>query len=101
LECDYIYPLAQAVRDGVCRIPKIVAIDNDNIRYTNTSGELTHYNTLRELLSDTNTAYADLLHNESIITFTLQQTINRLQSIRQYNPRAAGLIVASSIQHAH
>jgi superfamily II DNA or RNA helicase len=101
LECDYIYPLAQAVRDGVCRIPKIVAIDNDNIRYTNTSGGLTHHNTLRELLSDTNTTYADLLYNESIITFTLQQAINRLQSIRQYNPRAAGLIVASSIQHAH
>jgi superfamily II DNA or RNA helicase len=101
LECDYIYPLARAVKDKVCRIPKIIAIDNDNIRYTNTSGETAHYNTLRELLSDTNTTYADLLHNEFIITFTLQQAINRLQSIRHYNPRAAGLIVASSIQHAH
>jgi len=37
LKCDYIYPLAQAVRDGVCRTPKIIAIDNDNIQYTNTS----------------------------------------------------------------
>lgn len=101
LECDYIYPLAQAVRDGVCRVPKIVAIDNDNIQYTNTSGESSHYNTIRELFSDTNTTYADLLQNESIITFTLQQAINRLQSIRQHNPRAAGLVVASSIQHAH
>ena len=101
LECDYIYPLSRAIRDNVCRIPKVIAIDNDNILFTNTSGESTRYKTIRELLSGTNTSYTDLLCNEDIIKFTLKQAINRLDNIRQHNPQAAGLIVASSISNAH
>jgi superfamily II DNA or RNA helicase len=31
IQCDYIYGLKEAVRDRVCRNPKIVLIDNDFI----------------------------------------------------------------------
>lgn len=101
LECDYIYYLARAIADGVCRTPKVVAIDNDHICHTNTQGESTDYGSIRELLNSTDISYSNLLYHEPIVTFTLQQSINRLQSIRLDNPRAAGLIVASSVNHAY
>lgn len=101
LECDYIYPLAQAIKDKVCRIPEIVAIDNDSITHTNSAGESTNYNSLSEVLSNTKISYADLLYHDSIIEYTLKKAVRRLGSIHQRNPRAAGLIVASSIHHAH
>lgn len=101
LECDYIYPLAQAIKDKVCRIPKIVAIDNDSITHTNSAGESTNYGSLSEVLSNTNINYSDLLYHDSIVEYILKQAIRRLDSIHQKNPRAAGLIVASSIHHAH
>jgi superfamily II DNA or RNA helicase len=34
IQCDYIYGLKEAVTDGVCRKPKIVLIDNDEISVT-------------------------------------------------------------------
>ena len=40
------------------------------------------------------------MYHQDIISFTLKQAINRLNSIRLHNPRAGGLIVASSIHHA-
>jgi len=101
LECDYIYPLAQAIKDKVCRIPEIVAIDNDSITHTNSAGESTNYNSLSEVLSNTKISYADLLYHDSIVEYTLKQAVRRLGSIHQRNPRAAGLIVTSSIHHAH
>ena len=101
LECDYIYPLTQAIKDKVCRIPKIVAIDNDSITHKNSAGESTSYSSLSEVLSNANINYSDLLYHDSIVEYTLRQAIRRLDSIHQKNPRAAGLIVASSIHHAH
>ncbi len=101
LECDYIYPLERAIYDGVCRTPKVVAIDNDQICHINDTSEPMNYSSIRELLEDTNVSYSDLLNHRSIITFILQQSVERLNSIRQHNPRAAGLIVASSIKHAY
>lgn len=101
LECDYIYPLAQAIKDKVCRTPKIVAIDNNSITYTNSAGESNNYSSLSEVLSNTNINYFDLLYHDSIVEYTLRQAIRRLDFIHQKNPRAAGLIVASSIHHAH
>lgn len=101
LECDYIYSLTQAIRDGVCRIPKVVAIDNDHIRHTNRADESEEYSSIGELLENTDVRYSDLLHHSSIVTFILQQSVEKLQSIRLQNPRAAGLIVASSIYHAY
>ncbi len=101
LECDYIYSLAQAIHDGVCRIPKVVAIDNDQIRHTNRADEPEEYGSIGELLENTDVRYSDLLHHSSIVTFMLQQSVEKLQSIRQQNPQAAGLIVASSVHHAY
>jgi len=101
LECDYIYPLEQAILDGVCRIPKVIAIDNDHIRYTDTVDDSVDYKSIRELLSDTSVSYSDLLQHRSMIIFILRQSIERLHAIRQHNPRAAGLVVASSVKHAY
>ncbi len=101
LQCDYIYPLSRAIADGVCRTPKVVAIDNDHIGYTQSGGEITSYKSIRDLLCHTEINYSDLLHNAPIVTFIIQQSINRLNGIRQHNPRAAGLIVASSVDHAY
>lgn len=101
LECDYIYPLAQAIKDKVCRIPKIVAIDNDSITHINSAGKSTNYSSINEVLSNTSANYSDLLYHDAIVEYTIKQAVRRLDSIHQKNPRAAGLIVASSIHHAY
>jgi superfamily II DNA or RNA helicase len=31
IECDYVYGLEKAITDNVCRVPQIIAIDNDKI----------------------------------------------------------------------
>ncbi len=33
--CDYIYSLQQAITDKVCRLPKVVLVDNDKIELKN------------------------------------------------------------------
>jgi superfamily II DNA or RNA helicase len=101
LECDYIYPLAQAIHDDVCRTPKVIAIDNDAIHFSDNAGNAAHYTSIRGLLSDTKTSYSDLLHNKAIVKFALGQAIGRLENVRKKNPQAGGLIVASSINHAY
>lgn len=101
LECDYIYPLTRAVKEGVCRIPKIIVIDNDKINHTNSQNELSDYGSIQELLNKTTVSYTDLLNHKAIVTFILKQSIERLHTIRGLNPDAAGLIVASSVDHAY
>jgi len=101
LQCDYTYSLAQAISDKVCRTPKVVAIDNNHIHYTDSAGQSTNYNNIQQLLANTDVSYSDLLCHETIVTYILKQAMNRLQRTRQLNPRAAGLIVASSVSHAY
>lgn len=98
--CNYTYSLQQAVKDSVCRNPKIVLIDNEEISVINEDKETKIYNSLRQLLKNPTVSYQELIKHEVVIDYILAQGVNKLSEIRRENPNAAGLLVASSVEHA-
>lgn len=97
--CDYIYGLKQAVLDNVCRIPQIVAVDNDRVTITN-DGEKQSFNSFSDLLSQNVIPYSDIVQNEQVAEQLLNKAIDKLFEIRMINRNAGGLVVTSSIIHA-
>ena len=100
IQCDYAYGLADAVRDGVCRKPTIVLIDNDKIQVELTSKAPVSFPSIAQALKDSPLQYTDLLLNETVQKFLLKKSIAKLDTIRAHNPQAGGLVVASSVEHA-
>lgn len=97
--CDYSYGLKQAVIDDVCRIPQIVAVDNDLITVTDNEEEKSFISFL-SLLSQRIIPYSTIVKNELVIEQVLNRAIDKLVEIREINDDAGGLVVASSISHA-
>jgi len=100
IECNYTYSLQQAVNDGVCRNPKIVLIDNEEISVSTVKREIKTYTSLQALLKNPSISYQELIKHEVVINYIIAQGVSKLGAIRLYNPNAAGLIVASSVEHA-
>ncbi|MCC4834771.1 DEAD/DEAH box helicase family protein [Shewanella sp. 10N.7] len=100
IQCDYIYGLREAVADGVCRSPKIVLIDNDEISVTDEENETKMFNSLDALFKGSLVTYQSIIKNDTAIRHALTLATNKLDDIRLQNPNAAGLVVASSIEHA-
>lgn len=100
IQCNYSYSLQQAVEDRVCRNPKIVLIDNEEISVTTNQKETKTYTSLKALLKNPSISYQDLIKNEVVINYIIAQGVRKLADIRQSTPEAAGLIVASSVEHA-
>ncbi|WP_348236104.1 DEAD/DEAH box helicase [Vibrio parahaemolyticus] len=97
--CNYQYTLKQAVADDVCRRPKIVLIDCES-PVVNTNGETLTYNSIHELVETEDLNYSSILSSWKATHYLLSEAVNKLNRIRQLNPAAGGLIVASSIKHA-
>jgi superfamily II DNA or RNA helicase len=97
--CDYRYGLKEAIQDRVCRMPEIIAIDNDNILVSD-NNEHFSYSSFLDLLSQAILPYQEIIENEDVIGQLLQRANNRLQSIRNNNHDAGGLVVAYSVDHA-
>jgi len=100
IQCDYVYGLKEAVRDGVCRNPKIVLIDNEELLVTNQDNEIQTFSSFDDLFKGSSISYQSVIKNDLAIHHSLSLAIDKLESIRQLNPSAAGLVVASSIAHA-
>ena len=100
IQCDYVYGLKEAVADGVCRRPQIVLIDNDKISVTDEENETKTFNSLDSLFKGSLVSYQSIIKNDVAIRHALTLATNKLDDIRQHNPNAAGLVVASSIEHA-
>ncbi|MCO1336594.1 DEAD/DEAH box helicase family protein, partial [Microbulbifer sp. OS29] len=99
VHCDYRYGLAQAITDNVCREPSIIAIDNSSTQITDDSK--THcYPSFKDLLSQSDCSYQDLLDNEVLITEVLRRAAHQLDNLRKSAPNAGGLIVTTSVSHA-
>jgi superfamily II DNA or RNA helicase len=95
LICDYQYSLSQAIRDNVCREPKIVLVDSDSI----SDGHET-YGSIAEFVKQTHSTYQEVLNNDSALRYLLKLAVLKLSEIRASNPTAGGLVVASSVKHA-
>ncbi|AZZ77756.1 diguanylate cyclase [Pseudomonas sp. RU47] len=104
LICDYRYGLQEAIADGVCRSPRIVVLDNNMVRLTetlSTEGTVTTYPSIARLLSESPVSYEDLLFHDDILRQILFLGCTKLREIRERHPEAGGLVVATNIEHAH
>lgn len=104
LICDYRYGLREAIADGVCRSPRITLLDNQKVKLIE---ELATENTVRlfpsiaKLLVGSPVTYEKLLRHDEMIDQLLRLGCARLDELRQSKPDAAGLVVATDIEHAH
>lgn len=98
--CDYVYGLADAIRDKVCRTPQIVVTDNNDISMHEEDGTVSSFRSFSELLSETSCPYQKIVENEEVIRHLILQANNKLTEIRKENPSAGGLVIASSVAHA-
>ncbi|WED25755.1 DEAD/DEAH box helicase family protein [Vibrio sp. DW001] len=96
---DYQYTLKQAIADNVCRSPKIVLIDNENL---SVSGDETteSFSSILEMIKQTKTSYQSVVHNQKAMEYLLWSGCKKLAEIRLEKASAGGLVVASSVQHA-
>ena len=98
ITCDYVYGLSEAILDDVCRVPQIFAIDNNNISVVD--DETRTFTSFKSLLSQSIIPYPEIIENKKVIKYMISSAQKKLNSIRDANVDAAGLIVASSINHA-
>jgi superfamily II DNA or RNA helicase len=99
ISCDYVYGLAQAIQDDVCRVPQIIAVDNNHISVVD-DNETKTFTSFKCLLSQSIISYQEIIENEKVIKYLISSAQKKLSSIRAKNSDAAGLIVASSVEHA-
>ena len=99
ISCDYVYGLAEAIRDDVCRVPQIIAVDNNNISVTDDE-ETKTFTSFKCLLTQSVTPYQDIIENEKVMEYVISSANKKLMVLRKVNSDAAGLIVASSVEHA-
>jgi superfamily II DNA or RNA helicase len=99
ISCDYVYGLSEAISDDVCRVPQIIAIDNNNISVVD-DHETKTFTSFKCLLSQSIIPYQEVIENEKVIKYVISSAQKKLSSIRVINSDAAGLIVASSVDHA-
>ena len=99
IECDYVYGLSEAIDDNVCRIPQVIIIDNDNISITE-KNETRSFCCFKDLLSLSVFPYQEVIKNDRVMIHLIELANQKLSSIRKVNPNAAGLVVASSVEHA-
>ncbi len=95
LICDYQYSLSQAIRDNVCREPKIVLVDSNSISYGHDT-----YGSIAEFVKQAQSTYQEVLNNDSALRYLLKLAVLKLSEIRASNSTAGGLVVASSVKHA-
>ncbi len=100
IHCDYSYGLAEAVSDQVCRKPNVVLIDNEELVASNYDGSKDTYPSVSEYLSGSGEPYGSLLNSESVLLYILRLACQKLNEVRLSVPDAAGLVVASTVQHA-
>ncbi|SDU25063.1 Superfamily II DNA or RNA helicase [Pseudomonas pohangensis] len=103
LICDYRYGLRDAVADGVCRSPRIVLLDNEKVKVTEEMGadsSVKLFPSFAKLLWESPVTYEELLRHDEVIDQLLDLGCIKLNELRLIKPDAAGLVVATDIEHA-
>jgi superfamily II DNA or RNA helicase len=99
IHCDHKYGLLEAIKDGVCRVPHITALDNHKITVT-THNETSIYSSFADLLASSSCVYKDVIEHPNVIEHLLNLTKAKLDQLRKSYPDTGGLIVAASVDHA-
>ncbi len=103
LICDYRYALKEAIADGVCRSPRIVLLDNQKVKLTEeleTESTVRLFPSIAKLLGESPVTFEELLRHDEVIDQLLTLGCAKLDELRQIKPDAAGLVVATDIEHA-
>lgn len=103
LICDYCYGLKEAIADGVCRSPRIILLDNQNVKLTEGLGQesiVRLFPNIGMLLDESPVTYDALVRHDEVIAKLLEQGSEKLNDLRQTKFDAAGLIVATDVEHA-
>ncbi len=103
LICDFRYGLKEAIADGVCRSPRIVLLDNQKVTLTEeleTESTVRLFPSIAKLLWESPVTYKELLRHDDVIVQLLTLGCSKLDELRQIKPDAAGLVVATDIEHA-
>lgn len=103
LICDYRYGLREAIADGVCRSPRIVLVDNQKVWLTEeleTESNVRLFPSIAKLLGESPVTFEELLRHDEVIDQLLGLGCTKLDELRQIKPDAAGLVVATDIEHA-
>ena len=103
LICDYRYGLKEAIEDRVCRSPRIVLLDNQKVKLTEELGadsSVRLFPSIANLLEESPITYEELLRHDEVIAQLLDLGCSKLSELRQFKPDAAGLVVATDIEHA-
>lgn len=95
IHCDYVYGIADAINDGVCRQPEVVLIDNDKLQVNEDT-----YGSLKSAFEHSELRYSELLADDKAMCYLLSKAVQQLQVARHEQPNAAGLVVASSVREA-
>jgi superfamily II DNA or RNA helicase len=104
LICDYRYGLKEAISDGVCRSPRIVLLDNQMLSLKEDSAidsTVKLFSSIAKLLRESPVSYEDLVCHEDALNQLLDLGSKKLDEVRMHKPNAAGLVVATNIEHAH
>jgi len=104
LICDYRYGLQEAITDGVCRSPRIVLLDNQKVQLTETKEKesaVKLFPSIAALIGESPITYEDLLRHNDVMEQILGLGCERLDEVRLSKPDAAGLVVATDIEHAY
>ncbi|GAB2679393.1 DEAD/DEAH box helicase [Aliiglaciecola aliphaticivorans] len=96
----YCYGLSEAITDGVCRTPIIMAVDNEQWTIREDKKENTTHGSLASLLQHDGLLYQMVLDNPHFVDHMLSLSVATLDKRRETLPDAGGLIIASSIAHA-
>lgn len=103
LICDYRYGLREAIADGVCRAPRIVLLDNQKVKLTEeleTESTVRLFPSIAKLLGESPVTFEELLRHDEVIDQLLGLGCAKLDELRQIKLDAAGLVVATDIEHA-
>lgn len=99
LNIDFLYGLGEAVRDKVCRKPNLIMLDNKSISIKE-GDECINFESIERAIESKKLRYSDLLLLEQSLKQLLNHSHQELMNIRLKHPRAAGLVVASSVSQA-
>lgn len=97
--CDFQYDMVDAIKENVCRMPQITAIDIEQVIVKNAESVITYHNIVT-LLKEGGISYQAILRHPEVIKHMLERSINQLNILRENSASAGGLIVASSYLHA-
>lgn len=101
LVVDYRYSLAEAIEEEVCRTPHITLVDNTEITVEKPNNTRRSYAGFASLLKQSEASFESLVTHEEVNLQLLELSRRRLDMVRRTISDAAGLVVATNIEHAH